>query len=210
MKNHYFWTWFLENEQDFRMLRLLSPEKQKNATHWLQWHLHFYSPGIDYILIYHNKAGTSVEMIITANGDPDYFDQVEKLVQDAPAVPYWKVTAFVQPAFEYEDLENGLDKPYIFQDLQLKASELSFLPLESSDGDKIDLVIYLRRFTLYARNKNLLQLIFIIMQDVLGEKKLFGHINFVQLAQMPENEKDVLRLYDLQFYLDMFGAGPKS
>ena len=53
------------------------------------------------------------------------------------------------------------------------------------------------------RNKNLLQVVFIIMQDLLGEKELFQNINFVELAQMPEQEEnELIHLYELQFYLD--------
>jgi len=45
--------------------------------------------------------------------------------------------------------------------------------------------------------------VFIIMQDLLGEKALFQNINFVELAQMPEQEEnELIHLYDLQFYLD--------
>ena len=65
------------------------------------------------------------------------------------------------------------------------------------------MIVYLKDFTVHCKNKNLLQVVFIIMQDLLGEKALFQNINFVELAQMPEQEEhELIHLYDLQFYLD--------
>jgi len=42
-----------------------------------------------------------------------------------------------------------------------------------------------------------------MMQDLLGEKVLYERINFVELAQMPEEEDyELIYLYELQYYLD--------
>ncbi|MFV7236570.1 hypothetical protein [Flavobacterium sp. ZB4R12] len=40
------------------------------------------------------------------------------------------------------------------------------------------------------------------MHDILGENSLFQNINFVQLAQMPDNNEELIHLYDLQLYID--------
>lgn len=65
------------------------------------------------------------------------------------------------------------------------------------------MIVYLKDFTVHCKNKNLLQVVFIIMQDLLGEKSLFQNINFVELAQMPENEpNEMIQLFELQAYLD--------
>lgn len=202
LKNHYFWTWFLENHEELKSLRTLLPAQRRYIAYWLDWHLHFYSPGLDYLLIFHENGNQQTELIITANGNSRFFDNVETLVRDAPIIPGWKYTAFIQPSGDYEAMEQGLDKPYVFQDITLKASDISFVPLET-DRDKIDMIVYLKNFTVYSKNKNLLQLIFIIMQDLLGEKLLYENIGFVELAQLPEEgPSGVIRLYDLQFYID--------
>lgn len=201
-KNHYFWTWFLENEKQLRMLRSLNPKLQKHFTFWLDWHLHFYAPGIDYILVFPVKDGDRAEIIITANGDPAHFGKVEDLVSEAPAMNRWKITAFVQPVHDIEELKNGLDKPYVMHDITLKASELKFVPFEEEGSQKLDLIIYLRQYTMFAQGANLLQLVFYILQDTLGEKVLFENIGFVQLAQLPEDDGDFLHIYELQYYID--------
>ncbi len=55
---------------------------------------------------------------------------------------------------------------------------------------------------MFCDTKTLQQAIFIIMQDILGEKSLYQNINFVQLAQVPDNKKGLIELYDFQLFLD--------
>ncbi|HNP33960.1 MAG TPA: hypothetical protein PKN96_11770 [Flavobacterium sp.] len=65
------------------------------------------------------------------------------------------------------------------------------------------MIVYLKNFTIYSNNKNLSTLINIMLQDLLGEKSMAENINFVQLAQLPDQEdSELIYLYDLQYYLD--------
>jgi hypothetical protein len=54
---------------------------------------------------------------------------------------------------------------------------------------------------LYCDTKTLQQAILIIMQDIVGEKSFYRNINFVQLAQVPDNKDGVIKLYDFQLFL---------
>ncbi len=198
----HFWTWFIDNHKQLQNIRTLTPKKQKHYTFWLNWHLHFYAPGLDYIMVFPKRETEAVQLIITANGDPEYFEKAELVVAAAPRLKGWQFTTFIQPKHSYEDLEAGLDAPYIFQDITLKTSDLKFMPLEYDGEKKIDMIIYLKNFTIYSNYDKLLQFIFIMMQDLLGEKSLYENINFVELAQMPESDEKLICLYDLQFYID--------
>ena len=55
---------------------------------------------------------------------------------------------------------------------------------------------------MYCDTKTLQQAIFIIMQDFIGEKSLFQNINFVQLAQVPDNKEGLIHLWNFQYYID--------
>ena len=97
----------------------------------------------------------------------------------------------------------GLNEPYIFHEMTLKASEFTFLPLEYHElSQKFDIVVFLKSYNLYCDTKTLQQAIFIIMQDIVGEKSLYQNINLVQLAQAPDNKELVIKLYDFQLFLD--------
>lgn len=198
-----FWNWITYNEKTLRNLNNEKPEIQKLFLFWLDKHLHYYSKGLDSILIFPKNKKQPVQLIISANGNPDFFSQVITLIDNAPKLQHWTFIAFIQPSEDIEKMEAGLDKPYIFKDINLKASELKFMPFQYEGIKKIDMIVYLKNFTVHCNNKNLLQVVFIIMQDIIGEKSLYQNISFVELAQMPEQENDeLIYLFDLRYYLD--------
>lgn len=206
MKTHeikLFWEWFYCNEVWLRTLRTQDAKIQKVFIYWLDRHLHNYCDGLDCIIMFPEKSDDKLQLVISANGNPDYFHQVITLAEHAPQFKHWKIVPFIQPSNDIDEMEAGLDKPYVFKDITLKASELKFMALEYENEKKIDMIVYLKDFTVHCNNRNLLQVVFIIMQDLLGEKSLYQHINFVELAQMPEQqENELICLYDLQLYLD--------
>lgn len=199
----HFWTWFLEHKNKLKNLMSLDHKQQKHYMFWLDWHLQFYFPGLEYIIVFPKVKKKKSHLIISASGQHELFHLAIQLEKTAPKLWDWKFTALIQPRQDIDDMEAGIDKPYIFQDITLKASELKFIPFEYDGKKKIDMIIYLKNFTIYAHNKNLPILINIMLQDLLGEKSMAENINFVQLAQLPEQKNDeMIYLYDLQLYLD--------
>ena len=206
MKTHkiqLFWEWFYCNEITLRTLRTQNAKIQKVFIYWLDRHLHNYGEGLDCVIMFPGKSEDKVKFVISANGNPEYFDHVITLAESAPVLHHWEIVTLIQPAQKIDEMEAGLDKPYVFKDIILKASELKFMLLDYNINKKVNMIVYLKNFTVHCKNKNLLQVVFIVMQDLIGEKSLYQNINFVELAQMPENEKnELIYLYDLQLYLD--------
>jgi len=203
-----FWDWIRYNEQTLRNLRNEKPAVQKMFIYWLDKHLHNYCEQLESILMFPANENEPTQLVISASGNPLYFAQVTIMIENAPKLRNWKFIAFIQPSQDIDEMEAGLDKPYVFKDIIVKASELKFMPFEYEGIKKIDMIVYLKNFTVHCTNKNLLHVVFIIMQDILGEKSLFENVNFVELAQMPENERDeLIYLYDLQSYLDNISRG---
>lgn len=204
MKNiKLFWNWIQYNERTLRNLQNEKPKIQKLFLFWLDKNLHYYSEGLDCIIIFPKRNNKSIQLIISANGNPNYFKEVTTLVDNAPKLKNWNFIAFIQPSEDIEKMEAGLDKPYVFKDINLKASEIKFEPLQYEDYKKIDMIVYLKNYTVHCNNKNLLEVVYIIIQDIIGEKALTENINFVELEQMPYQENDdLIYLYDLQYYLD--------
>jgi hypothetical protein len=183
-----FWNWFQDNNQTIKNLINETPLNQKHISFCINKNLSYYCKEIDFILVFpiNNNNNNKSELILTANGNPDYFNYVINLVDNAPQLKNWKFTAFIQ---RISEMMNGLDEPYIFHEITLKASELTFLPLEYHEiTQKFDIVVFLKNYHLYCDTKTLQQEIFIIMQDIVGEKSLYQNINYVQLAQMPDNK----------------------
>jgi hypothetical protein len=205
-----FWNWFQDNNQTIKNLINETPLTQKHITFWLRKNLSYYCPEIDFILVFpinnnnnNNNNNNKSELILTANGNPEYFNQIINLVDNAPQLNSWKFTAFIQPTDRINEIMNGLDDPYIFHEMTLKASELTFLPLEYHElSHKVDIIVFLKSYNLYCDTKTLQQAIFIILQDLVGEKSLYQNINLVQLAQEKDDEVRSIHLYELQKYLD--------
>lgn len=198
-----FWNWFQDNNQTIKNLINETPKNQKHIAFWLNKQLNYYSRNIDFMIIFPKNEFDKVEFIITANGNPEYFNQVIALIDNAPQLKNWKFTAFIQPTERINEIIGGFDEPYIFHEITLIASELKFLTLGYHEKTrKFDIIIFLKNYHFYCNTKILQQAIFIILQDLLGEKSLFKNINFVQLAQMPDNNEELIHLHDLQFYID--------
>jgi hypothetical protein len=200
---NYFWTWFNDNQKHFLNYLQLSPKLQKHYTFWLEWHLNYYSKGVNYVMVFSKRKDQKAKLIITANGNHDFFDKVEAVVAAAPRFSNWEIIAFVQPSAKIDEMMDGLDKPFIFQDISLKASEVKFEPIEYENTKKIDMIIYLKYQTIQADYKDLMQVVYIMVESILGEKYLHENINFVQLAQLTDQNTDcILELYDLQLFIE--------
>ena len=124
-----FWNWIQYNERTLRNLKNEKPKTQKLFLFWLDKNLHYYSEGLDCILMFPTKDNEPTQLIISANGNPDYFARVITLIDNAPRVKHWKFTAFIQPSEDIDEMEAGMDEPYVFKDINLKASELKFMCL---------------------------------------------------------------------------------
>jgi hypothetical protein len=125
------------------------------------------------------------------------------LVDKAPQLRTWKFTAFIQPTEDIEKIIEGLDNPYIFREITIKTSDIKFLPLGyDEENQKIDITVYLKNYNIHCDTKTWEQALYIIMQELLGEKALYQNINFVQLAQMPDDDTDLINLYDFQLFMD--------
>jgi hypothetical protein len=206
-----FWNWFQDNNQIIQNIVNGTPKNQKKISFWIDKHLKLYCKELDFILVFSKIKTNKSKMIITANGNPDYFYQVVNLVDNAPQLKNWKFTAFIQPSSEIEKIISGLDEPYFFQDITLKTSELKFRTLDyDQEKSRLDLIIHLKNYALHCDSKTLQQAIFIVIQDLLGEESLFQNINLVQLAQMPDNDNGLIHLYELQFYIDKINAFKKK
>ncbi|TDD99397.1 hypothetical protein [Flavobacterium cellulosilyticum] len=198
-----FWNWFQDNNQTIKNLINETPKNQKNISFWINKNLNYYCREIDFIIVFPKNDIGKTELIITANGNPKYFKQVITLVDNAPQLKSWKFTAFIQPTERINEIIAGLDTPYVFQEITLKISELKFKSLDFDENTKKwDIIIFLKNYTLQCNTKTLKQAVFIILQDLLGEKSLCQNINLIHLAQMPDNNTDMIYLYDLQMVID--------
>jgi len=198
-----FWSYFTTNQKTIANLQNEPDSTYRTINTQLERKLKNYCHHLDYLLFFPKRKTEKPQIIITANGNPLYFSYVENLVNAAPKIKNWQIKAFLHPTAEIEKMKQGLDEPYVFCDLVLKSSELKFAPLNPNDQKKkLDIIVYLKDYTIYCDNSILLEAVFLILYDLLGEKSMVDDLNFVQLGQMPEEKNNLIELYELQEYID--------
>ncbi len=90
----------------------------------LQAELQAYSPGLWLEMGGHPDG--PLELVISAEGDPDYFEDVRHLVAAAPETPGWRFVAFKPPqGFEFRTEYEGVI---------VDPDECWFLPLQSKSN----------------------------------------------------------------------------
>ena len=202
-----FWTFFTTNQKTIANLQNEPDSTYKRIDTQLERKLKNYCHHLDYLLFFPKRKTEKPQIIITANGNPLYFKYVENLVKSAPKIKNWEIKAFVQPSSIIEKMKQGLDDPYIFCDLVLKTSELKFAQLNPYDQKKkLDIIVYLKDYTIYCDNSILLEAIFMILYDLLGEKSMVEDLNFVQLGQMPVDNINLVELHELQAYIEKINS----
>lgn len=177
------------------------PEEEiKKQFDRLMFQLRLYNKDLN--LIIKNKKSHS-QLIITANGNPYLFKEVELLVHKAPQINKWKVTAFLQPDLKIEKYENGTDKPLLYKGIELKVSEMYFMPtLDRQRVADFGIIVLLKNFIVHQNNPKLKEAVYAIIEHLVGEKSFANEIAFIELRQLKGNEKHVLNLYDLQIYME--------
>jgi hypothetical protein len=198
-----FWNWFQDNNQTIKKIINETPENQKHILFWLGKNLSYYCREIDFIIVFPKKENSKTEFIVTANGSSNYFQQVTLLIDNAPRLRTWNFTAFLMPTEQINQIIEELEKPYIIPEITLKAAKLHFLALDyDEETHKFEIWICLKSYNLLCNTKTLSQAICITIQNQMTQESVSQNSSFVQLAQLPDKEHSLIKLHELQYYLD--------
>ena len=191
-----FWNWFRANSED--LLKLsgdeISAEKTEKLLDELLDQLHKYCDRLYFDI--GGQSGEEQELIITAEGNPEYFPFVEELINNAPIIKNWQFIAFMQP--------RGLDYTSKFEDIELIPSDLWFLPLDNPGKPKsIGLRICLPNYESVKRSKWLKAAVFKMLDAMLGEKAFALDLDYIDIGALPNNpeEHGMMELKDLPAFI---------
>ena len=129
---------------------------------------------------------------------------VHAIVDCAPTIPNWKIQALIQPCENLEVIKSGNDNPIIYQDFELKISEMYF-NLKDYDIYKknINIVMYLQNYKYHYENEYLEEIVHIALEELLGEIAFRNSISNIEIAQIPNKKENLLPLYELPQYIDL-------
>jgi hypothetical protein len=199
-----FWNYFQKNNFVFLLLNEISKEELKTHFDKLFEILHQYNKDLDLIIKNKTKGG---ELIITANGNPYLFKEVELLVHHAPIVKRWKITAFLQPELNIEKYENGTDKPLEYYGITLRISEMYFIPLENPNKPTdLGIKVLLKNYIVHKNNPRLREAVYLHIEHLIGEKAFANNIAFIEIGQLKNNQNDIIEMYNLHSYIKNYNV----
>lgn len=142
------------------------------------------------------------ELIITANGNPYLFKEVELLMHFAPVVERWKITAFLQPEINITKYKQGTDKPLEYYGISLKISEMYFEPLENLEKPTdLGIKVLLKNYIIHKDNPRLREAVYVHIEHLIGEKSFANDIAFIEIEQLTTNNTSSIELYNLFSYI---------
>jgi hypothetical protein len=193
-----FWNWFQDNNQTIKNINNETTENQKYILFWTNKHLGYYCKEIDFIIIFPNASKDKTEFIITANGNPEYFNLVIDLIDNAPKLKTWKFTAVLLPTLA--DRRNS----HLFSDITMKSNDSKFLSLDyNENAEKANVFIHLKNKKIICNTKTFSQVITLISQDQLSEVIVNKNSTLIQLPQEPQENTESIQLYDLEILTDI-------
>lgn len=194
-----FWNHFQQNNFVFLFLIEIPKDELKIHFEKLIELLHQYNKDLD-LIIKNKKNGA--ELIITANGNPYLFKEVELLVHHAPVVERWKITAFLQPETNLTKYENGTDKPLEYYGITLRISEMYFIPLENPNKPTdLGIKVLNKNYIVHKNNPRLREAVYVHIEHLIGEKAFANEIAFIDIDQLYPNNSYCIELYKLHKYI---------
>ena len=194
-----FWNYFQQNNFVFLLLNEIPKDELKIHFDKLIEILHQYNKDLD--LIIKNKTN-GAELIITANGNPYLFKEVELLVHHAPAIKRWKITAFLQPETNLTKYENGTDKPLEYYGITLRISEMYFIPIENPNKPTdLGIKVLLKNYIVHKDNPRLREAVYVHIEHLIGEKAFANNIAFIEIGQLEGDDENLIKMYKLTSFI---------
>ena len=195
-----FWNYFQQNNFVFLLLNEISKDELKIHFDKLIEILHQYNKDLD-LIIKNKKNGA--ELIITANGNPYLFKEVELLVHHAPVVERWKITTFLQPETNLSKYENGTDKPLEYYGITLRISEMYFIPLENPNKPiDLGIKVLLKNYIGHKDNTRLREAVYVHIEHLIGEKAFANDITFIEIGQLESEIDNAIELFELSTFIN--------
>lgn len=158
-------------------------------------HLHCFCDQL-FFLTGGNQDG-KMDLIITAEGNEEYFFLVESLVREAPSLENWNIIAFKQPT----------GKSIIgYKDIELNSEEIYFDPLENKASSQIGLRLYVNNYDSDSKS-DFLNAAYWMLDSILGEKSValdIGYVDVADLSSVPDPEV-FIKLSRLPNYIEWKG-----
>jgi hypothetical protein len=122
-----FWNWFERHHHAYIFLNDIDNETKERLMNAFLVELHKYCNKLYFEIGI--LSDDLRELVISAEGNIDYFENVESLINAAPVIRNWKYIAFIPP--------RELDFEMNYEGVLLRRGEIWFLPLENENDPAV-------------------------------------------------------------------------
>jgi len=189
-----FWNWFEKNNAQYLFLNVVDGQEKERLMDELLDVLHEYCSELFFEI--GGFPEDRQELIVTAQGDIDYFDNVEELINQAPKIKNWTFIAF-KPAM-------GFEFKLKYKEITFDPGKMWFIPLESEGNPKhLGIRIGFSDFD-ESQKGDFLHGTFLLLDNALGEKRAVSDIHYLEVVPLPADPEDegFMELTELSAYMD--------
>lgn len=194
-----FWNWFMKNNEPYLSLDELQEDEAEELMSAFMDELNKYSEELYFQI--GGEPNKTTELIITAEGNIEYFDKVEELVNAAPVIDNWEVIAFKQAIAGHSVSDWGSFK--------INSEDLYFIPLTNIKDIRLNIQIFVKGYEAIEHFEEAGSAVLVILDSILGEKNFALNIGEVEILPLKESDK-VYPILDLPGYLENYMQEKKN
>jgi hypothetical protein len=195
-----FWTWFQDNEEALKNAFLLGINADV-VFHHFERNFFYISKRIGYNMISNDNG--KIIILFTAGGYSKLFPKIAALEDLAPQLVYFKPEAFIKPIQDFTPYLEGKDNTYVHDNYSLKISNYYFSILDFNiNAKQLKINIYIPNYENLKHFSDFEDDMKFVVMRVIGEIAFRKHIKSIEYEQLPKNEKGLLKLIELQQYID--------
>ncbi len=189
-----FWSWFEENSKKYSFINQVEDNERELLLDNFVEALHKYNNNL-YFEIGSHPDNLQFELIITAEGIIEYFEDVEYLVENSPTIKGWQIIAFKPPM--------GVGFKTTYRDIEFDPEKTIFIPLTNEeDSSAIGLSVC---YSEYETDKKdtFTNGTYLMLDVLLGEKSAALDIDYVEIVRTPKNigEFSFMHLSEIEEYI---------
>lgn len=190
-----FWEWFIKHHHPYLFLNEMEEAEKDRALDDLLERLHLYSEHLFFEVGGH-PDDIEMELVISADGALEYFEEVERLVDAAPAVSPWRFIKFKQP--------QGPGMVTRYEGREFDPQNIVFLPLSMTD--KPDAVAIRVCYPDYTEEENdmFVKATYLVLHALIGERAAALDIDYLDVVKTPDDidEDDFPCLDNIAQYIE--------
>jgi len=190
-----FWEWFAKHHHPYLFLNDMEEVEKDRVLDDLLDHLHLYCEHLFFEVGGHPNAH-EMELVISADGAVEHFEDVEKLIDSAPVISPWRFIKFKQP--------QGPGMVTRYEDREFDPREILFLPLSMTG--KPDAVAIRVCYPDYTEDDNdlFVKATYLMLDTLIGERATALDIDYLDVVKTPNDidEDTFPRLDSIAQYIE--------